>query len=88
MAHTGQHNLLPATYSLYCCSTSLGPGPGPQSLPGTESRAEPWHTTAATGVRKEQGGGVHCAGPAKHREVEQIPTQSSRSHTRLHSSLT
>lgn len=85
MAHTGQHNLLPATYS--CCSTSLGPGPGPQSLPGTKSRAEPWHTKAATRVRKGQGR-VHCAGPAKHREMQQIPTQSSRSHTRLHSSLT
>lgn len=87
MAHTGQHNLLPATYNIYCCSASLGPRPGPQSIPSTRSRAEPWHTTAATGVRKGQGR-VQCAGPAKHREMEQTPTQSSRSHTRLHNSLT
>lgn len=90
MAHTGQHNLLPATYNLYCCSASLGPGsgPGPESLSGTKSRAEPCHTTAATGVGKGQGRVFCCAGPAKHREMEQILTQSSRSHTRLHSSLT
>lgn len=87
MAHTGQHNLLPVTYNIYCCSTSLGPGPGPgpESLPGTRSRAEPQH--GSHWVRKSQGR-MHCVGPAKHRQMEQIPSQSSRSHTRLHNSLT
>lgn len=67
----------------HCCSTALGPGaglgPGPLSPPSPKSRG----LSPGTAQRRWPGwgrarGGVCCAGPAKRREMRQIPTHFQR----------
>lgn len=55
----GEHNPLPASYDLYCCSTALGPGWG-LGPPGFESRGLSPGTYSSHGVREGWGSSALC----------------------------